>query len=58
MYQLHPGFEERMRKPLRIFKLFDEEVEKRVKIGLARDGSVVGGASTLGTLLRPPVRTN
>ena len=44
LYQHYPGFEERMREALRI--LLGEEVEKRVEMGLAKDGSGVGGAST------------
>ena len=42
LYQHYPGFEERMREALRI--LLGEEVEKRVEMGLAKDGSGVGGA--------------
>ena len=45
MYQHYPGFEERMREALRI--LLGEEVEKRVEMGLAKDGSGVGGKSSL-----------
>ena len=55
LYQHYPGFEERMREALRI--LLGEEVEKRVEMGLAKDGS--GGCTfRLGTLLRPPARAN
>lgn len=42
LYQHYPGFEERMREALRI--LLGEEVEKRVEMGLAKDGSGVGAA--------------
>ncbi|KAH8986337.1 hypothetical protein EDB92DRAFT_1879806 [Lactarius akahatsu] len=42
LYQHYPGFEERMREALRI--LLGPEVEKRVEIGLAKDGSGVGAA--------------
>jgi hexokinase len=42
LYQHYPEFEERMREALRI--LLGEEVEKRVEMGLAKDGSGVGGA--------------
>ena len=45
LYQHYPGFEERMREALRM--LLGEEVEKRVEMGLAKDGSGVGGASRL-----------
>jgi hexokinase len=41
LYQHYPDFEERMREALRI--LLGEEVEKRVEMGLAKDGSGVGG---------------
>ncbi|KAH9049279.1 hypothetical protein EDB83DRAFT_2226901 [Lactarius deliciosus] len=41
LYQHYPGFEERMREALRI--LLGPEVEKRVEVGLAKDGSGVGG---------------
>jgi Hexokinase len=41
LYQHYPGFEESMREALRI--LLGEEVEKRVEMGLAKDGSGVGG---------------
>ncbi|KAH9967730.1 hypothetical protein BGW80DRAFT_1339745 [Lactifluus volemus] len=42
LYQHYPEFEERMREALRI--LLGEEVEKRVEMGLAKDGSGVGAA--------------
>jgi len=42
LYQHYPGFEERMREALRV--LLGEEVEKRVQMGLAKDGSGVGAA--------------
>ena len=42
LYQHYPGFEERMREALRF--LLGEEVEKQVEMGLAKDGSGVGGA--------------
>jgi hexokinase len=45
LYQHYPGFEERMREALRM--LLGKEVEKRVEMGLAKDGSGVGGASGL-----------
>jgi hexokinase len=45
LYQHYPGFEELMREALRI--LLSEEVEKRVEMGLAKDGSGVGGVSSL-----------
>jgi hexokinase len=45
LYQHYPGFEERMREALRM--LLGEEVEKRIEMGLAKDGSGVGGASGL-----------
>ncbi|KAI0296056.1 hypothetical protein B0F90DRAFT_1637035 [Multifurca ochricompacta] len=41
LYQHYPGFEERMREALRV--LLSEEVEKKVEMGLAKDGSGVGG---------------
>ncbi|KAH9032170.1 hypothetical protein EDB85DRAFT_2073971 [Lactarius pseudohatsudake] len=44
LYQHYPGFEERMREALRI--LLGPEVEKRVEIGLAKDGSGVGVVAT------------
>jgi hexokinase len=40
-----PGFEGRVREALKI--VLGEEGEKRVRIGLAKDGSGVGGMSTL-----------
>ena len=42
LYQHYPGFENRMREALRV--LLGEEVEKQVVMGLAKDGSEVGGA--------------
>jgi Hexokinase len=42
LYQHYPGFEGRMREALRL--LLGEEVEKLVVMGLAKDGSEVGGA--------------
>jgi hexokinase len=42
LYQHYPGFEEHMREALRI--LLGEEVEEQVVMGLAKDGSGVGGA--------------
>lgn len=42
LYQHYPGFEERMREALRM--LLGEEVEKRIEMGLAKDGSGVGAA--------------
>jgi hexokinase len=54
LYQHYPGFEERMREALRL--LLGEEVEKLVVMGLAKDGSEVGGAhsSTFLRFCRPP----
>ena len=45
LYQLYPGFEERILEALRI--LLDEEVEKRDEMGLAKVGRDVSGASSL-----------
>ena len=42
LYQHYPDFEGRMREALRL--LLGEEVEKLVLMGLAKDGSEVGGA--------------
>ena len=42
LYQHYPGFEDHMREALRL--LLGEEVEKLVVMGLAKDGSEVGGA--------------
>ena len=42
LYQHYPGFENRMREALLL--LLGEEVEKQVLMGLAKDGSEVGGA--------------
>ena len=42
LYQHYPGFENRMREALRL--LLGEEFEKLVLMGLAKDGSEVGGA--------------
>ena len=42
LYQHYPGFEGHMRGALRV--LLGEEVEKQVEMGLAKDGSGVGGA--------------
>ena len=42
LYQHYPGFEDRMREALRL--LLGDEVEKLVVMGLAKDGSEVGGA--------------
>ena len=44
LYQPHLGFEERMREVLRI--MLGKEVEKRVEMGLAKDGSGIGSASS------------
>ncbi|KAI0029527.1 hexokinase-domain-containing protein [Vararia minispora EC-137] len=44
LIQFYPRFEERMREALRV--LIGEEGEKLVKIGLAKDGSGVGGTHT------------
>ena len=54
MYQHYPGFEELMREALRI--LLGEEVEKQVEMGLAKDGSGVGGKSSWP--LNGPASTN
>jgi len=45
LYQHYPGFEERMREALGL--LLGEEVEKLVVMGLAKDGSEVGGAHSI-----------
>ena len=45
LYQHYPGFEERMREALRM--LLGGEVEKRIEMGLAKDGSGVGGTPSL-----------
>jgi len=42
LYQHYPGFEDRMREALQL--LLGEEFEKLVLMGLAKDGSEVGGA--------------
>ncbi|GJJ07394.1 hypothetical protein Clacol_001596 [Clathrus columnatus] len=42
LIQHYPGFEERLREALR--EIVGEEVEKRILIGLAKDGSGVGAA--------------
>ncbi|KAH9983484.1 hypothetical protein BJV74DRAFT_776972 [Russula compacta] len=42
LYQHYPEFEERVREALRV--LLGEEVENRVEMGLAKDGSGVGAA--------------
>jgi hexokinase len=42
LYQHYPGFEVRMREALRV--LLGQEVEKQIEMGLAKDGSGVGGA--------------
>ena len=44
LIQHYPNFNARVRDSLR--ELVGEEVEKKVDIGLAKDGSGVGGAST------------
>lgn len=41
MVQFYPGFEDRLRAGLR--DLIGEEPEKKVVIGMAKDGSGVGG---------------
>jgi hexokinase len=41
LYQHYPSFEEHMRGALRV--LLGEEVERQVEMGLAKDGSGVGG---------------
>ena len=43
LIQHYPNFNARVRDSLR--ELVGEEVEKRVEIGLAKDGSGVGGTS-------------
>jgi hexokinase len=43
LIQFYPGFEQRMRESLRA--IVGLEIEKRVEIGLAKDGSGVGGLS-------------
>jgi hexokinase len=43
LIQFYPNFEERIRDSLRA--IVGPEVEKRVEIGLAKDGSGVGGVS-------------
>ena len=45
LYQPHLGFEKRIREVLRI--MLGKEVEKRVEMGLAKDGSGIGSASSL-----------
>jgi len=42
LYQHYPGFEKLMLDALRV--LLGEEFEKQVEMGLAKDGSGVGGA--------------
>jgi len=42
LYQHYPGFEKLMLGALRV--LLGEEFEKQVEMGLAKDGSGVGGA--------------
>ena len=49
LIQHYPNFNARVRDSLR--ELVGEEVEKKVEIGLAKDGSGVGGASTFGLAL-------
>lgn len=41
MVQFYPGFEDRLRDALR--DIVGEEAEKNVVIGMAKDGSGVGG---------------
>ena len=41
LYQHYPGFEEILREALR--GLLGEKVEKQIEMGLAKDGSGVGG---------------
>ena len=43
LIQFYPNFEARLRESLR--GIVGEEVEKKVEIGLAKDGSGVGGES-------------
>ena len=45
LYQHYPGYESRLREALLL--LLGEEVEKLVLMGLAKDGSEVGGAHSL-----------
>jgi hexokinase len=49
LVEFYPRFEERIRDALR--ELMGEEVEKRCEIGLAKDGSGVGGTSLFLSLL-------
>ena len=49
LIQFYPGFEERIRDSLRA--IVGPEVEKRVEIGLAKDGSGVGGVSRSSTII-------
>lgn len=41
MAEHYPHFEERVREALRV--VLGKEVEQRIKIGMAKDGSGVGG---------------
>lgn len=47
LIQHYPNFNARLRESLR--ELVGDEVEKKVDIGLAKDGSGVGGTSNLHT---------
>lgn len=41
LIQFYPGFEEHLRESLQV--LIGKEAEKKVEIGMAKDGSGVGG---------------
>jgi Hexokinase len=45
LYQHYPGFEEMIREALR--GLLVEDIEKQIEMGLAKDGSGVGGTRGL-----------
>lgn len=45
MVQFYPGFEDRLRDALR--DLIGPDAEKKVVIGMAKDGSGVGGTSAI-----------
>jgi hexokinase len=54
LVQFYPRFEERVRAALR--EVLGEETEKRIEMGLARDGSGIGGERAVSLLILLPTR--
>ena len=56
LVEFYPGFEVRLRAAVR--DMLGEEAEKRVEIGLAKDGSGIGGERSLLSASCPPAHTD